>query len=172
MIKSLLLALRVSLVYLFAGTSHPLALGLILLAQTFCIALLSGLTTHTFWLRYVLFLVFLGGLLVLFLYVTSLARNELFSPNPSLWGIAIVIFSGVTWGLTAPRPFLQASFPSLSLPLSNPGLTPSSFSSFLSLFYSPPTLGVTLGLAWYLLLALLVVIKLVNAKAGPLRPLA
>lgn len=48
MIKSLLLALRVSLVYLFAGTSHPLALGLILLAQTFCIALLSGLTTHTF----------------------------------------------------------------------------------------------------------------------------
>ena len=31
MIKPLLLALRVSLVYLFVCTSHPLALGLILL---------------------------------------------------------------------------------------------------------------------------------------------
>lgn len=171
MVKIFLFALSASLVYLFFSATHPLAMGLILLVQTFCLSLLSGLVSQTFWLRYVLFLVLLGGILVLFLYVTRLARNELFTPRVTLSVSASVVFGlvcgGLSWPLFYPlkRSFSWSAFP-LSECLSASNFTPA---SFLTAFYNFPTLGVTLTLAWYLLLALLIVAKIINAKAGPLR---
>ena len=50
-------------------------MGLTLLIQTILVSIISGLITKTFWFSYILFLVFLGGILVLFIYVTSLASN-------------------------------------------------------------------------------------------------
>lgn len=41
--------------------------------------MLSGLITKTFWFSYSLFLIFIGGMLILIIYITSLAFNELFS---------------------------------------------------------------------------------------------
>nr|YP_009045530.1 NADH dehydrogenase subunit 6 [Neptis philyra]AHA03894.1 NADH dehydrogenase subunit 6 [Neptis philyra] len=58
--------------------SHPLAMGLLILIQTFLTCLLSGMKIKTYWFSYILFLIFLGGLLVLFIYVSSVASNELF----------------------------------------------------------------------------------------------
>nr|YP_010968416.1 NADH dehydrogenase subunit 6 [Capila neolineata]WNO18754.1 NADH dehydrogenase subunit 6 [Capila neolineata] len=57
---------------------HPLSMGLLILIQTFLICLISGLYIYTYWFSYILFLTFLGGLLVLFIYVSSIASNELF----------------------------------------------------------------------------------------------
>jgi NADH-ubiquinone oxidoreductase chain 6 len=54
-------------------------MGLVLLIQTLIVALLTGVLASSFWFSYILFLVFLGGMLVLFIYVTRLASNEMFS---------------------------------------------------------------------------------------------
>lgn len=77
---------------------HPLAIGLALLMQTLFIALSTGLVAPSFWFSYILFLVFLGGMLVLFIYVASLASNEIFRFSTklffiltSLLGLAAVI---------------------------------------------------------------------------------
>jgi len=64
---------------IFSTIKHPLAMGLILLIQTIFICLLRGLLIKSFWFSYILFLIFIGGILVLFIYVTSLASNEIFS---------------------------------------------------------------------------------------------
>nr|YP_010952486.1 NADH dehydrogenase subunit 6 [Macroglossum fritzei]WMQ52741.1 NADH dehydrogenase subunit 6 [Macroglossum fritzei] len=59
--------------------THPLSMGMLILFQTLLICLLSGMLIKTYWFSYILFLTFLGGLLVLFIYVSSIASNEMFS---------------------------------------------------------------------------------------------
>nr|WEA76595.1 NADH dehydrogenase subunit 6 [Parnassius imperator] len=73
--------------------NHPLSMGLMILLQTLLTCLLSGMLINTYWFSYILFLVFLGGLLVLFIYVSSIASNEMFSNNFFLKMILIFIFS-------------------------------------------------------------------------------
>nr|BCD58808.1 NADH dehydrogenase subunit 6 [Lethe sicelis] len=57
--------------------NHPICMGLLILLQTLFICLLLGMLINSYWFSYILFLVFLGGLLVLFIYVSSIASNEL-----------------------------------------------------------------------------------------------
>nr|YP_010952525.1 NADH dehydrogenase subunit 6 [Sataspes xylocoparis]WMQ52780.1 NADH dehydrogenase subunit 6 [Sataspes xylocoparis] len=59
--------------------SHPLSMGFMILTQTLLTCMLSGMMIKTYWFSYILFLTFLGGLLVLFIYVSSIASNEMFS---------------------------------------------------------------------------------------------
>nr|QXJ80266.1 NADH dehydrogenase subunit 6 [Rhodoprasina callantha] len=58
--------------------THPLSMGLVILIQTMLTCLLSGMFIKTYWFSYIIFLTFLGGLLVLFIYVSSIASNEMF----------------------------------------------------------------------------------------------
>nr|QNV11699.1 NADH dehydrogenase subunit 6 [Rhamphomyia barbata] len=77
--------------FIFMQMNHPLAMGLMLLMQTFLICLITGLMTKSFWFSYILFLIFLGGMLVLFIYVTSLASNEMFSMSMNLMIFSLII---------------------------------------------------------------------------------
>nr|YP_010329964.1 NADH dehydrogenase subunit 6 [Nyctemera adversata]UNP54876.1 NADH dehydrogenase subunit 6 [Nyctemera adversata]WIL07545.1 NADH dehydrogenase subunit 6 [Nyctemera adversata] len=61
--------------------SNPLSMGLMILIQTLLVCLISGMLIKTYWFSYILFLTLLGGLLVLFIYVSSIASNELFKPS-------------------------------------------------------------------------------------------
>nr|YP_009676061.1 NADH dehydrogenase subunit 6 [Papilio memnon]QDE12982.1 NADH dehydrogenase subunit 6 [Papilio memnon] len=72
--------------------NHPLSMGLMILIQTLIICLLSGMLINSYWFSYTLFLVFLGGLLVLFIYVSSVASNELFNMNFFLKNIMFFLF--------------------------------------------------------------------------------
>nr|YP_010576264.1 NADH dehydrogenase subunit 6 [Samia watsoni]UZN43801.1 NADH dehydrogenase subunit 6 [Samia watsoni] len=71
--------------------NHPLSMGLMILIQTLLTCLLSGMMIKTYWFSYILFLTFLGGLLVLFIYVSSIASNELFSFNLNMKMIIMMI---------------------------------------------------------------------------------
>nr|WMQ78042.1 NADH dehydrogenase subunit 6 [Obeidia gigantearia] len=71
----MMLTLSISMIFLY----HPLSIGLMILLQTLLMCLLSGMMIKTYWFSYILFLTFLGGLLVLFIYVSSIASNELFN---------------------------------------------------------------------------------------------
>nr|YP_009938338.1 NADH dehydrogenase subunit 6 [Lethe nigrifascia]QNU07757.1 NADH dehydrogenase subunit 6 [Lethe nigrifascia] len=56
--------------------NHPISMGLLILLQTLLLCLLLGMLINSYWFSYILFLVFLGGLLVLFIYISSIASNE------------------------------------------------------------------------------------------------
>nr|WRO45009.1 NADH dehydrogenase subunit 6 [Lycocerus inopaciceps] len=58
--------------------NHPLSMGLNLLIQTILIAMITGIMSMNFWISYLLFLVMVGGMLILFMYMTSIASNEKF----------------------------------------------------------------------------------------------
>lgn len=70
---------------------HPLALGRILFIQTSLAALSRNYLFINSWYRYILFLIIIGGILILFIYMTRIASNEKFL-IPSKWKIIINYF--------------------------------------------------------------------------------
>jgi NADH-ubiquinone oxidoreductase chain 6 len=164
-----LLLARLAVGFLFITINHPLAIGLILLCQTLLISLITGLWASSFWFSYILFLVFLGGMLVLFIYVTSLASNEIFSiSSTTLIGLLRFIF---VWGsislLNDPLNWLG---PNASDQLCEHSLIfNQEISNLLIKLYSTPTHLLTLLLVIYLFLTLIAVVTITNIFDGPLR---
>nr|WNV22596.1 NADH dehydrogenase subunit 6 [Psylliodes kiesenwetteri] len=69
---------------LFMFLHHPLSCGMTLLIQTILTAILSGMMNYNFWYSYIFFLIMVGGMLILFIYMTSIASNEKFKLNKNL----------------------------------------------------------------------------------------
>nr|YP_010472720.1 NADH dehydrogenase subunit 6 [Manduca quinquemaculata]UVH65848.1 NADH dehydrogenase subunit 6 [Manduca quinquemaculata] len=78
MMKLTISVIMIMLSLMMYFLNHPLSMGLMILIQTLLTCLLSGMMIKTYWFSYILFLTFLGGMLVLFIYVSSIASNELF----------------------------------------------------------------------------------------------
>nr|YP_009024409.1 NADH dehydrogenase subunit 6 [Eogystia hippophaecolus]AGN72389.1 NADH dehydrogenase subunit 6 [Eogystia hippophaecolus] len=93
MFKSILSMSLILISLIKISLNHPLAMGLMILMQTFLTCLLSGMMIKTYWFSYILFLTFLGGLLVLFIYVSSIASNEMFNTSMKLKMILFLIMN-------------------------------------------------------------------------------
>nr|UFZ13905.1 NADH dehydrogenase subunit 6 [Neochauliodes umbratus] len=151
----------------FTMMNHPLAMGLILLIQTILISLITGFMLQTFWFSYILFLILLGGMLVLFIYMTSLASNELFSFSMKslLMNFIILLLMMLVMMIYIPYNNLlnldMNKFNSYSLYTEN--------NIELLKLYNFPTMNLTLMLVSYLFLTLIIVVKITNINQGPLR---
>nr|UQJ73509.1 NADH dehydrogenase subunit 6 [Diamesa sp. 1XL] len=167
----------ISLVSLISSTifmqmKHPMAMGLMLLVQTALICLVTGNYSKTFWFSYVLFLIFLGGMLVLFIYVTSLASNEMFSFSMKIFIMSItILFISLIMMLVMDNSMI-ANFLS-----NNEVYSMMDMKSFinentvsLNKLYNFPTNMLTILLINYLFLTLIAVVKITNIYEGPLRP--
>nr|YP_009470521.1 NADH dehydrogenase subunit 6 [Centruroides vittatus]AVF96949.1 NADH dehydrogenase subunit 6 [Centruroides vittatus] len=130
----------------FFFSTHPLVMGLILLLSTVFISFHVFLIYGFGWFSYVIFLVFLGGMLVLFIYVASLASNEVvsFELKYVVSFLCFLIFAGV-WFFCFQEFFIWRFF----------------------LFFPFSIIIVFLG--GYLLLTLVGVAKICKVSGGPLR---
>lgn len=141
-------------------------MGLNLLTQTIIISFSAGLNTYSFWFSYILFLIFLGGILVLFIYVASLASNEIFMPSLILtfFTSIFIILLFLLFYLLDPVLISSSSY----LPNSTIYNLPST-TYITSWIFNTPSILFTIFIISYLLLTLLVVIKIINLYKGPLR---
>nr|UJG45186.1 NADH dehydrogenase subunit 6 [Scathophaga inquinata] len=172
MMQWILMSLLFIFNFIFMNMKHPLAMGLTLLIQTTLVCLTSGLMTKSFWFSYILFLVFLGGMLVLFIYVTSLASNEMFSFSIKLLFISLIIFTTmmITLFFIDKNNLLNYSNMEIqSISNMNSYLMENSLS--LNKLYNYPTNLLTILLMNYLLITLIAVVKITNLFKGPLRPM-
>nr|YP_010265767.1 NADH dehydrogenase subunit 6 [Ochlerotatus fluviatilis]UIS24521.1 NADH dehydrogenase subunit 6 [Ochlerotatus fluviatilis] len=158
--------------FIFMQMKHPLAMGLVLLIQTFLISLLTGMYVKTFWFSYVLFLIFMGGMLVLFIYVTSLSSNEMFSMSLKLMFISLIMT--IIFMITIS--IIDLSM--IEMFINNNEMNLFNMISFMSentlklnKMYNFPTNLITLLLINYLFLTLLVTVKITKKNYGPLRPM-
>nr|QXU76339.1 NADH dehydrogenase subunit 6 [Choroterpes yixingensis] len=152
----------------FLMMNHPLAMGLILLLQSLFISLFTGMQLSSYWFSYILFLVFLGGLMVLFIYVTSLASNEMFSFQTT--NILMFMFALILMLL-----FYMLFDPWFNTFMTyiNSMNTINAYNTSLMMFklYSYPISLLTLFLILYLLLTLVAVVNITKYLSGPLRTL-
>uniref|UniRef100_UPI003001EC5A NADH dehydrogenase subunit 6 n=1 Tax=Desmometopa sabroskyi TaxID=3118444 RepID=UPI003001EC5A len=156
---------------IFMMMIHPLAMGLMLLIQTLFISLLTGLMNKSFWFSYILFLIFLGGMLVLFIYVTSLASNEMFSISMKLmiWSSIMFITIMMIMMLNDNMIFYIKIFNEEMNSLYNQEMYIMENSLSLSKLYNYPTNMITIMLMNYLLITLIAIVKITKLFHGPLR---
>nr|QLM01564.1 NADH dehydrogenase subunit 6 [Palaemon longirostris] len=157
-----------SMAICFAFMAHPLAMGLTLIMQTILICSTTGLLSGLSWFSYILFLIFLGATLVLFIYVASLASNEIFTMTP--WMTLILII---------PIGVIPLVMFNESLMLPSKEILENSFLIYpeeinatqikLNNMYNPVSVNLTKVIILYLLLTLIVVVNLSSSFFGPLR---
>nr|URX53329.1 NADH dehydrogenase subunit 6 [Calcaritermes nearcticus] len=158
-----MLVASTTLSVLFTQMKHPLAMGLMLLSQTMITCLISGLMHQSFWFQYILFMVFVGGMLVLFIYVTSLASNEMFTLSTKM-GLIMMM----TLPIMATTNGWAKTDSSENYETYNHMLT-DEIDTLTSKFYNQPNSGMTILMALYLLMTLIVAVKITNISKGPLR---
>jgi NADH-ubiquinone oxidoreductase chain 6 len=141
---------------MFIRSFHPVTLIFFILTQTLVICLLTWTILKIRWFSYILFLVFLGGLIVLFIYITSLASNEkiFFSLKPSLVVLIVSLLLIVI-------PTSLNRTPEYKYFLS-------SIKSFYSI-YSRPLFLPTIVAIIYLLFTLIVVVKVASKYEAPIK---
>nr|UFZ12979.1 NADH dehydrogenase subunit 6 [Protohermes dichrous] len=166
--NQLLLIINLIITWNFTQVNHPLAMGLILLLQTVMICLMSGVMVQTFWFSYILFLIMLGGMLILFIYMTSLASNELFSISMKSLMINTILFSSIVILLITDSFSWISNSMNIDMNLFKTLIYTENSSELIKL-YNFPTMNLTILLINYLFLTLIIIVKITNIFFGPLR---
>nr|QIJ99789.1 NADH dehydrogenase subunit 6 [Mantis religiosa] len=161
----LLLSVSITLSIIFLFLNHPLSMGLILFLQAISMCLISGYMSLSFWFSYVLLLIYLGGMLVLFMYVTSLASNEMFFYSNkilfTMFLLPLILFFLYYMSYNFPMNLYENMENNLSLSITS--------NNFLLKMYNQPINMITILIASYLFLTLIAVVKIINIYKGPLR---
>nr|ALO77173.1 NADH deshydrogenase subunit 6 [Phloiophilus edwardsi] len=149
---------------LFTFTTHPMSMGFMLLMQTFSLALIIGFMNLNFWYSYILFIVMVGGMMVVFIYMTSIASNEKFKFSNKLFLMFIMLIS---ISLISKDLFiLWTNYSNMEIFNWNNNM---SFNVSMSKYMSYPNNSMFYLTMLYLLIALIIVVKIANINYGPLQ---
>lgn len=145
---------------LFILNRHPLTIGLLLILISIFYALTIAFRRTRSWFAYILILVFLRGLIILVIYITSLASNENIKIN---WKIIITSF----W-------FSVIIFFTLKIEIKKSSTNRIYFfdsAPFTIIYktYNKILREISLLLILYLLVVLIAAIKIISLKKGPLK---
>nr|WNL53832.1 NADH dehydrogenase subunit 6 [Quasitermes incisus] len=157
----LLMATSTMTSLMFTQMKHPMAMGLMLLMQTTMVCLISGTMYSSFWFSYILFMIMIGGMLVLFMYMTSLASNEMFSPSNKMM-----------MAMAATMPITLYFMPTM---VNNKEMNmhetimENEITMTTTVMYNQMMGIMTTLLVIYMLLTLIVVVNIINVSKGPLR---
>nr|WIL79884.1 NADH dehydrogenase subunit 6 [Tillus discoidalis]WIL79910.1 NADH dehydrogenase subunit 6 [Opilo sinensis] len=147
--------------------THPMSLGFTLLSQTILTSLIISFLNFNFWFSYILFLIMIGGMLILFIYMTSIASNEKFLFSNFLFGLILL------WIIMMMFMHLLDSFYSYNL-INNTEIFIKNYNINFNLsinkYFNHPNYYIFYTAIIYLLITLIAVVKISNINQGPLRP--
>nr|YP_009995334.1 NADH dehydrogenase subunit 6 [Ochthebius capicola]QNP09737.1 NADH dehydrogenase subunit 6 [Ochthebius capicola] len=159
----ILFMLNIILSINFLFMMHPLSMGINLLLQTIVISLITGFLNFNYWFSYILFLIMVGGMLVLFIYMTSIASNEKFKFNNKLMMMMMVI---------------SFIFICIMFFMDKYMIINNNFNYFITMnynyyslnkFFNSPSNSIMFLMIIYLFITLIAVVKITSFKLGPLR---
>nr|UBA17465.1 NADH dehydrogenase subunit 6 [Phryganistria guangxiensis] len=142
---------------MFMLTKHPLSMGITIVIQTTLIAMMTGLMYKSFWFSYILFLMFIGGMMVLFIYMTSLMPNMMFSLK--MKQILLIMMVSMLTLLMIEKKINMMNMDMINL----------KNNLILMKMYTSPINVMTILLASYLLFTMITVFKITELNKGPLR---
>nr|QXJ41889.1 NADH dehydrogenase subunit 6 [Pissodes strobi] len=153
-----------SMIFMFLH--HPLSLGCTLLLQTMLISLSTGFLYYNFWFSYILFLIMIGGMLVMFIYMTSIASNEKFKLPKNLIIFGMMFFLSLMIMIflldNFYSKFLSNNFMDMPQAMKMTNFT-------LNKFYNYPNMQIMIILMIYLLITLIATVKIIGKFTGTLR---
>lgn len=131
--------------------------------------MITGSISYSYWFSYILFIIFLGGILVLFIYITRLASNEIFQLP-----IKTIIISIISVTTCISITYLYYNHLTTFHLHKNDSLT-NKFINFsiennnLNQLYNHPNFLLTIITIIYLLITLIIIVKITSFQEGPLR---
>lgn len=146
-------------IILIMSSRTPIVIIGIVLSQSILTALYIRLNAPNSWLSFVLFLVFSGGLIILFVYITRLASREVLTSPVNLSFIEIILSS---------LAFIVILHSLLSDNFIDKVVNLNKTQTFYKIFYLE-NINPILTLIIYLLVCLLIVVRLVKKDQGTLR---
>nr|QAY82052.1 NADH dehydrogenase subunit 6 [Acrocrypta assamensis] len=147
---------------LFLILKHPLTCGLMLLMQTISVTLITGLLNLNYWFSYILFLIMIGGMLILFIYMTSIASNEKFKPSMKIIMISIIYFL-----MNLSLMFTDSSYWNYKFMLAEMKIN--SMNNIMMKFMHFPHNFMLMLMIIYLLLTLIAVVNITKINQGPVK---
>nr|BAE46517.1 NADH dehydrogenase subunit 6 [Neocalanus plumchrus] len=153
MMSMVFIFMSLSLIQMMFFSSHPISLGLSLVV----LALITGfmvMKMNISWFFYLLVLVFLGGVMILIIYMSTLAANEKFFTSVSQGKVVLFAFASII-----PASSMISKFSSLKM---SPGIMAA------GTLYECSNMSILMFLMVYLLLTMICVVKLVKFESGPL----
>lgn len=137
--------------------------------QTIFVCLITRSISKRIWFRYILFLVFVGGILILFIYIASLSPNEKISLSIKLIKKLIIWITLCIIITIVDKNFLmfidtidRKNFDNIIILIKENQID-------ITKIYEIPNNFITIILIIYLLLTLVIVVKVTNSFIGPLR---
>nr|YP_009491799.1 NADH dehydrogenase subunit 6 [Cardiodactylus muiri]AWI49117.1 NADH dehydrogenase subunit 6 [Cardiodactylus muiri] len=157
---------------MFTIMIHPLTSTLLIIIQTIIICIIMSSNLYSFWFSYILFMIFLGGMLVLFIYLTSLASNEMFFlPMKTMMIMTLMLIIStmmmnkmnyMKYNMNIKNDYLMSSIimnMSTEMPMN------------ITQLYNMPNMNLTILTIMYLLITLIIIVKITQIYEGPLRQL-
>nr|YP_010952941.1 NADH dehydrogenase subunit 6 [Empoascanara alami]YP_010952980.1 NADH dehydrogenase subunit 6 [Empoascanara hongkongica]WMQ52384.1 NADH dehydrogenase subunit 6 [Empoascanara alami]WMQ52423.1 NADH dehydrogenase subunit 6 [Empoascanara hongkongica] len=152
--------MKIMLIISSAATlmKNPMSLGILLMTQTMMMILLINTILSTSWFAMITFLMMIGGLLIIFMYMSSIASNEKFKIKMNLT-LMILILLLMTDDMLIENQPKETQMMELS------------YDNDLSLIkiYNMKSMMMTIMMVLYLLITMVCVSNIVKHHYGPLR---
>nr|YP_665522.1 NADH dehydrogenase subunit 6 [Campodea fragilis]ABF49572.1 NADH dehydrogenase subunit 6 [Campodea fragilis] len=153
-----------TLVMLMFFNPTPIIISIIL--QTILIAILLSIKMFSIWLPVILLLIMIGGMMILFMYMTSMIPNKHHSIKINIMILPAINLTIITLFIMNFL-FPSTNFKSESM-MTNKFFNLENFNMMTNLF-SNNTYQITIFMAIYLLLTMIIIIKITNPWQGPLQ---
>nr|ARH53815.1 NADH dehydrogenase subunit 6 [Dinoderus minutus] len=139
----------------FIMLKHPMSMAITLILSSISVAMSTGILSQTFWFSYIMFMIMVGGMLVMIIYMTSIASNEKFKKNILIPFILMIMLIKI-------NTHENSSYDTMKM-------NEASKEMFLIKFFNFPMMNLTIMIMIYLLMTLIVIVKITSTKSGPLR---
>nr|AWH61914.1 NADH dehydrogenase subunit 6 [Cicadella viridis] len=137
----------------------PMSMGFMLILQTMFTSLLLNKILQSSWFMMITFLMMIGGLLILFMYMCSIASNEKFKLNLNLTFVLIIIIMSTD----------EMLFENQNNEFQNMVMSNQLEKFSMIKLYNEKSMIITMLMVMYLLLTMISVSKIVKLHKGPLR---
>nr|YP_009544112.1 NADH dehydrogenase subunit 6 [Cosmoscarta bispecularis]AZJ53287.1 NADH dehydrogenase subunit 6 [Cosmoscarta bispecularis] len=166
--KMTLLLMSIMTSSLFMNMKHPLSMGSMLMIQTTLSCMLNGMNSYSYWFSYILFITFIGGMMVLFIYMSSIASNEKFKFSIKLLLMTLMMVMLMMLMINVDPNLMIKNINSETMSFLNSKNNNKEMSSIMKMF-NFPSMMISMMMILYLLFTMISVVKITNIKEGPLR---
>nr|YP_010990575.1 NADH dehydrogenase subunit 6 [Kodaianella bicinctifrons]WOW98889.1 NADH dehydrogenase subunit 6 [Kodaianella bicinctifrons] len=142
---------------------HPISLGTMLMLQTVMMSIYISTNDSNSWFSYILFLTIIGGMMVMFMYMSSIASNEKFKQNKNLLMIVSLLLMMIL--------ILSDKTMEITQTINQNKMFPSEmeYIKSTSKFFNLNKMNITIMMMMTLLLTMISVTNISNTFEGPLK---
>nr|AFI23471.1 NADH dehydrogenase subunit 6 [Hypselosoma matsumurae] len=160
----LLMLIMSMMATMFPFLNHPLSMGFILIFKTLLIVIMSGIIMKSYWFSYIMFMMILGGGLILFIYMASVASNEkmTISKNMIMHSIMIMMMS-LIFIFIPNKLFMQNYYMEKQALIYNEQLMS------LNKLFNKEAMMITMMMVIYLMMTMVIINFIVKIFEGPMR---